>query len=92
MFKNGIRITTLTLLRTYVDPRILQSSLHGEGGIPFSIVALLLMAPILFFLRKSENTKDQGTEYRGKGIGSRGEDKGSREKVQAKKGFCIIAR
>lgn len=54
MFKNGIRITSLTLLGTYVDPRILGSSLHREGGIPFFIVALLLMAPILFFLRKSE--------------------------------------
>ena len=60
MLKNGIRITTLTLLGTYVDPRILQSSLHREGGIPFFIVALLLMAPILFFLRKSEKTKGKG--------------------------------
>jgi exosortase len=54
MFKNGIRIITLTLLGTYVDPRILQSSLHREGGIPFFIVALLLLAPILYFLKKSE--------------------------------------
>jgi exosortase len=54
MFKNGIRIVSLTLLGTYVDPRVLQSSLHREGGIPFFIVALLLMAPILYFLRKSE--------------------------------------
>jgi len=54
MFKNGIRITSLTLLGAYVDPRILQSSLHREGGIPFFIVALILMVPILFFLRKSE--------------------------------------
>ncbi len=54
MFKNGIRIITLTLLGNYVDPRILQSSLHKEGGIPFFVVALLLMAPILFFLKKSE--------------------------------------
>ena len=54
MFKNGIRIVTLTLLGAYVDPRILQSDLHREGGIPFFIVALLLMAPILYFLRKSE--------------------------------------
>jgi len=59
MFKNGIRITTLTLLGTYVDPRILQSSLHREGGIPFFIVALLLMAPILFFLRKTEKARRQ---------------------------------
>lgn len=70
MFKNGIRITTLTLLGTYVDPRILQSSLHREGGIPFFIVALFLMAPILYFLRKSENTgsriktQDQGSRIK----------------------------
>jgi exosortase/archaeosortase family protein len=54
MFKNGIRIATLTLLGTYVDPRILQSNLHREGGFPFFILALLLMAPILYWLRKSE--------------------------------------
>jgi exosortase len=52
MFKNGIRIATLTLLGTYVDPRILESDLHREGGIPFFILALLLMAPILYWLRK----------------------------------------
>ena len=63
MLKNGIRIATLTLLSVYVDPRIIQSPLHREGGIPFFIVALLLMAPILFFLRRSEKkdvTGDSG--------------------------------
>ena len=54
MFKNGIRIVSLTLLGTYLDPRILQSSLHRDGGIPFFIVALLLLAPILYWLRKGE--------------------------------------
>jgi exosortase len=54
MFKNGIRILTLSLLANYVDPRILESSLHREGGTPFFILALLLLAPILFFLRRSE--------------------------------------
>lgn len=60
MFKNGIRIVTLTLLGAYVDPRILQSSLHREGGIPFFIVALLLLAPVLYFLRKSEGQSGKG--------------------------------
>ncbi|MEI7635672.1 MAG: exosortase/archaeosortase family protein [Syntrophus sp. (in: bacteria)] len=60
MFKNGIRIATLTLLGTYVDPRILQSDLHREGGIPFFILALLLMAPILYFLRKTEKKRGKG--------------------------------
>lgn len=57
MFKNGIRITTLTLLSHYVDPRIIESPLHREGGIPFFIVGLLLMAVILFFLIRSEKKK-----------------------------------
>lgn len=54
MFKNGIRITTLTILSIHVDPRIIQSSLHREGGIPFFILALCLMAPILFWLRRGD--------------------------------------
>ena len=54
MLKNGIRILTLSLLGNYVDPRILTSSLHREGGTPFFILALLLLAPILFFLIRSE--------------------------------------
>ncbi len=58
MFKNGIRIITLSLLGNYVDPQILASSMHREGGTPFFIVALLLLAPILFFLRRSERKRD----------------------------------
>jgi len=54
MLKNGIRILTLSLLGNYVDPRILSSSLHKEGGTPFFILGLVLLAPILFFLRRSE--------------------------------------
>jgi exosortase len=55
MLKNGIRIVALTLMGTYWDPRWLtQSSLHRDGGIVFFILALVLMAPILYFLRKGE--------------------------------------
>ena len=61
MFKNGIRILILTLLGTYVDPRWLtESSLHRDGGIVFFILALLLLAPVLYYLRKKE-TKSLGT-------------------------------
>ena len=61
MFKNGIRIVTLALLGSYVDERIVtNSTLHTDGGILFFIVGLALLAPILFFLRKSEKTKGQG--------------------------------
>jgi exosortase len=71
MFKNGIRIATLSLLGNYVDPRILSSSLHKEGGVPFFILGLLLLSPILFFLRKTEGQgagkKVQGTSIKSSG-------------------------
>jgi exosortase len=58
MFKNGIRILILTLMGTYWDSRWLtESSLHRDGGILFFILALVLMAPILYFLRKSEEQR-----------------------------------
>ena len=55
MFKNGIRILILTLMGTYWDPRWLtESNLHRDGGIVFFLLALVLMAPILYWLRKGE--------------------------------------
>jgi exosortase len=59
MLKNGIRIVTLSVLAVYVDRGFLESSLHRDGGIVFFVLALLLMAPLLFLLRRSE--KGPGT-------------------------------
>jgi len=61
IFKNGLRIVTLSLLGAYVDPRILGSELHKSGGIPFFFVALALLTPILWGLKKTEK----------KGVGGR---------------------
>jgi exosortase len=55
IFKNGVRISTLSYLAVHVDQRILTSSLHREGGIPFFLLALLLLYPVLSYLMKSEN-------------------------------------
>src|SRR3989337_658723 len=52
--KNCIRIVALTLFGVYVDPRILDSTLHRRGGIPFFIVALSLFGVVLWFLMRSE--------------------------------------
>lgn len=52
--KNGIRITTLTLLSIYVDPGFLHGSLHRDGGFVFFFLALAILAPILILLQKSE--------------------------------------
>ena len=55
--KNGIRIATLTLLSIYVDPGFLYGRLHHDGGIVFFLLALLLLAPILWLLRASERSR-----------------------------------
>jgi exosortase len=54
ILKNGIRIATLTLLSVYVDPGFLTGNLHRDGGFLFFILALVILAPILFFMEKKE--------------------------------------
>lgn len=60
IFKNGVRIATLSLLSIHVDLGIIQSKLHQEGGIPFFILALVLLYPILKILMKSETKESAG--------------------------------
>lgn len=57
ILKNGMRIAVLSLWGSYVDKRILVGELHESGGIPFFIVALLMLVPILWLLRRSEEKK-----------------------------------
>jgi exosortase len=54
ILKNGVRIVTLTLLATYVDPGFLYGKLHHEGGVVFFLLGLLLMLPVLLLLQRSE--------------------------------------
>jgi exosortase len=55
VFKNGIRITTLSALAVYVDEKfITQSFLHHSGGFIFYIPALLLLGTAIWYFRKSE--------------------------------------
>jgi len=55
IIKNGIRITTLTLLSVYVDPGFLSGNLHRDGGVVFFLLALVILAPILLLLQNSES-------------------------------------
>ena len=60
VFKNAMRITTLSLLASYVDTRFITGSwLHKSGGIPFFAVGLLLMAPVLWAFMKAEKRKSR---------------------------------
>jgi exosortase len=52
--KNGIRIVTLSLLASYVDPSFLTGQLHHEGGFVFFLLALLILSPLFVLLRNSE--------------------------------------
>jgi exosortase/archaeosortase family protein len=58
IFKNSLRIATLAVLGSYVDPSWVTSSwLHRMGGKPFFILALLFMLPVLWLLRRSEKKR-----------------------------------
>jgi len=60
VFKNAMRITTLSLLASYVDTRFITGSwLHKSGGIPFFAVGLALMAPVLWALLRWERRKQR---------------------------------
>ena len=55
VFKNALRITTLTLLANYVDMRFLSNHwLHSSGGIPFFAAALAMLIPVVWLFRRSE--------------------------------------
>lgn len=57
VIKNGIRITTLTLLSIYVDPGFLTGNLHHEGGFVFFLVSLLILWPVFQWLVKSDKPR-----------------------------------
>jgi exosortase len=54
ILKNAIRIVTLTLLASYVDPGFLYGDLHRQGGVVFFLIGLALMAPVLWWLARGE--------------------------------------
>jgi len=52
IFKNGVRIVTLCLLYMYVDKGYMTGNLHQRGGVVFFLLALTLMVPLLWILRR----------------------------------------
>jgi exosortase len=58
--KNGVRIATLTILSLYVNPSFLYGRLHHDGGVVFFMLGLLLLAPFLWFLVRSEASRNKG--------------------------------
>jgi exosortase len=54
IFKNAVRIVTLSWLGVYVDAGFLHGRLHRYSGLPFSVLALALLAPVLLLLMRNE--------------------------------------
>jgi exosortase/archaeosortase family protein len=54
VFKNGLRITTLSALAIYVNPQFLYGNLHRHGGIVFFIIGLLPLLFLLAYFQRSE--------------------------------------
>lgn len=55
--KNGVRIFTLAMLGSYVSRNYLEGELHQRGGALFFLLAVLLLIPPLWALRRMENKR-----------------------------------
>ena len=55
VIKNGIRIVTIYMLTTYVNPGFLHGKLHTSGGILFYLLGLLALIPVVALLRRGDS-------------------------------------
>ncbi len=58
--KNGLRVFTLVILAAYVDPRILKSWLHHQGGVLFFAAALAAVSGLIWLFARLER-RQSGT-------------------------------
>lgn len=61
ILKNAVRVVTLTLLASYVDPSFLYGNLHHQGGVVFFLLGLALMAPVFWWLERGERKASAGS-------------------------------
>ncbi len=66
IFKNAVRIVTISWLGIHVNPDLFHGALHRRGGLPFSLVALAMMAILLWLLRPPSASRTYGL------VGSKG--------------------
>jgi exosortase len=64
ILKNAVRITTLSWLAVYVDPAFLRGNLHRYGGLPFSTIAVALVALLLYLLQRWESWRRKAAARR----------------------------
>jgi exosortase len=56
IFKNAVRIVTISWLGVYVDRGFLYGDLHQYGGLAFSFLGLAILFVVFLALQKSETT------------------------------------
>jgi exosortase len=61
VFKNGVRIVSLSLLAIHVDPGFIVGRLHHEGGIVFFLLALAIFMPVVGLLYRLEIRREAAT-------------------------------
>jgi exosortase len=52
IFKNAVRIVTISWLGIHVNPEFFHGRLHRQGGLPFGVLALAILAVLLWLLRQ----------------------------------------
>jgi len=61
--KNGLRIWTIAMLGTRVDPGYLTGGFHHHGGVLFFAIALLVIAALLWLGRRWEGNRQFGKPH-----------------------------
>jgi len=54
VFKNSVRIVTISTLGVYVNRAFLYGNLHRRGGLLFALLGLLMLVPALTVLQRAE--------------------------------------
>ena len=54
IFRNAVRIVTISWLGVYVDQGFLFGKLHRYGGVPFALISLAILGPALWILQRTE--------------------------------------
>jgi exosortase len=52
VFKNAVRIVTIAWLGIHVNPAFFHGPLHRQGGLPFSLLSIAMMAVLIWLLRR----------------------------------------
>jgi len=60
IFKNSVRIVTISALGVYVNRAFLYGNLHRRGGLLFALLAVLMLVPAILLLQTAERRVGPG--------------------------------